>query len=46
MPIRTSFRAARERTVIVNGELVVENAKHTEALPGKVLRRDATGAVG
>ena len=31
--------------VIVNGTLVVENATHTEALPGKVLRRDKAGAV-
>ena len=33
-------------TVLVNGVPVVENAVHTGALPGKVLRRDATGAVG
>lgn len=33
-------------TVIVNGAVVVENATHTERLPGKVLRRDASGAVG
>jgi N-acyl-D-amino-acid deacylase len=32
--------------VIVNGTLVVENATHSEALPGKVLRRDEAGAVG
>ena len=32
--------------MIVNGTLVVENAAHTGALPGKVLRRDASGAVG
>jgi N-acyl-D-aspartate/D-glutamate deacylase len=32
-------------SVIVNGTLVVENATHTEALPGKVLRRDKAGAV-
>ena len=32
--------------VIVNGTLVVENATHTGALPGKVLRREASGAVG
>jgi N-acyl-D-amino-acid deacylase len=32
-------------TVIVNGMLVVENATHTGALPGKVLRRDRSGAV-
>ena len=33
-------------SVIVNGALVVENAAHTGALPGQVLRRDANGAVG
>jgi N-acyl-D-amino-acid deacylase len=33
-------------SVIVNGTVVVENAAHTGALPGKVLRRDAGGAVG
>jgi N-acyl-D-amino-acid deacylase len=33
-------------TVIVNGTIVVDNARHTEALPGIVLRRDRTGAVG
>ncbi len=32
-------------TVLVNGIPVVENAVHTGALPGRVLRRDATGAV-
>jgi N-acyl-D-amino-acid deacylase len=31
--------------VIVNGTLVVEDAAHTGALPGKVLRREAGGAV-
>jgi N-acyl-D-amino-acid deacylase len=40
------FPSGARTTVIVNGELVVENARHTEALPGKVLRRDANGAVG
>ncbi len=36
-----------ERTsVIVNGTVVVENAAHTGALPGKVLRRDRAGQVG
>jgi N-acyl-D-aspartate/D-glutamate deacylase len=30
-------------SVIVNGTLVVENAAHTGALPGKVLRRDREG---
>ena len=33
-------------TVLVNGEVVIENAAHTGALPGKVLRRDAEGRVG
>ena len=33
-------------TVIVNGTLVVENATHTGALPGTVLRRDRAGQVG
>ena len=33
-------------TVLVNGEIVIENAAHTGALPGKVLRRDPAGAVG
>jgi N-acyl-D-aspartate/D-glutamate deacylase len=33
-------------SVIVNGTLVVENATHTGALPGKVLRRDREGRVG
>jgi N-acyl-D-amino-acid deacylase len=33
-------------SVIVNGTLVVENAAHTGALPGKVLRRDRDGRVG
>ena len=32
-------------SVIVNGTLVVENATHTGALPGKVLRRGADGRV-
>ena len=33
-------------TVIVNGTIVVEDATHTGALPGKVLRRDRNGGVG
>jgi N-acyl-D-aspartate/D-glutamate deacylase len=33
-------------TVIVNGIVVVEQAKHTGALPGRVLRRGADGTVG
>jgi N-acyl-D-amino-acid deacylase len=40
------FPSGARTTVIVNGVPVVENAKHTQALPGKVLRRDASGAVG
>jgi N-acyl-D-amino-acid deacylase len=36
-----------ERTsVIVNGTIVVENARHTGALPGIVLRRKGDGSVG
>jgi N-acyl-D-amino-acid deacylase len=33
-------------TVIVNGVVVVENARHTGATPGMVLRRTADGTVG
>jgi N-acyl-D-aspartate/D-glutamate deacylase len=33
-------------TVIVNGTIVVDNATHTGALPGVVLRRSADGSVG
>jgi N-acyl-D-aspartate/D-glutamate deacylase len=33
-------------TMIVNGTVVVENATHTGALPGVVLRRDRDGQVG
>ena len=40
------FPSGVRTTVIVNGTLVVENATHTGALPGKVLRREASGAVG
>jgi N-acyl-D-aspartate/D-glutamate deacylase len=40
------FPSGARTTVVVNGTLVVENATHTGALPGKVLRRDAAGAVG
>jgi N-acyl-D-amino-acid deacylase len=32
-------------TVLVNGTVVVEDATHTGALPGRVLRRDRDGAV-
>jgi N-acyl-D-amino-acid deacylase len=40
------FPSGERTTVIVNGKLVVENATHTGALPGRVLRREASGAVG
>ncbi len=33
-------------TVLVNGIIVVENARHTSALPGTVLRRAPDGTVG
>ncbi|HEX3413956.1 MAG TPA: D-aminoacylase [Stellaceae bacterium] len=33
-------------TVLVNGVIVVENAQHTGATPGMVLRRAADGSVG
>jgi N-acyl-D-aspartate/D-glutamate deacylase len=33
-------------TVLVNGTVVVEDAQHTGALPGMVLRRASDGAVG
>jgi len=35
-----------ERIKPLLGTIVVENAAHTDALPGSVLRRDQTGAVG
>ena len=40
------FPSGARTSVIVNGTLVVENAAHTGALPGKVLRRDRSGAAG
>ncbi len=40
------FPSGARTSVLVNGTVVVENARHTGALPGKVLRRDPTGAVG
>jgi N-acyl-D-aspartate/D-glutamate deacylase len=39
------FPSGARTCVIVNGAMVVENAVHTGALPGKVLRRGADGAV-
>jgi len=40
------YPAGARTTVLVNGVIVVENAVHSGALPGKVLRRDAAGKVG
>ncbi|HEY7664043.1 MAG TPA: D-aminoacylase [Xanthobacteraceae bacterium] len=40
------YPSGARTTVIVNGVMVVENATHTGALPGKVLRRARDGAVG
>jgi N-acyl-D-amino-acid deacylase len=40
------FPSGLRTSVIVNGTLVVENATHTGALPGRVLKRDSMGAVG
>jgi N-acyl-D-amino-acid deacylase len=39
------FPSGARTTVLVNGVLVVENARHTGALPGRVLRRGRDGAV-
>src|SRR5438045_3974266 len=39
------FPSGPRTAVIVNGVPVVENAAHTGALPGRVLRRDASRAV-
>jgi N-acyl-D-aspartate/D-glutamate deacylase len=40
------FPTGPRTSVIVNGTLVVEEATHTGALPGTVLKRDPRGAVG
>ncbi len=40
------YPSGSRTTVLVNGTVVVENAQHTGALPGKVLRRAADGSVG
>ena len=39
------YPSGARTTVIVNGTIVVENATHTGALPGKVLRRDRDGTL-
>ncbi len=40
------YRSGKRTTVIVNGVVVVDHARHTGALPGMVLRRVADGSVG
>jgi N-acyl-D-amino-acid deacylase len=40
------YPSGSRTTVIVNGVVVVDHAKHTGALPGMVLRRAADGSVG
>jgi N-acyl-D-aspartate/D-glutamate deacylase len=40
------YPSGARTTVIVNGVVVVEDAVHTGALPGRVLRRGADGGVG
>jgi N-acyl-D-aspartate/D-glutamate deacylase len=40
------YPSGARTTVLVNGVVVVENARHTGALPGTVLRRAPDGAVG
>jgi N-acyl-D-aspartate/D-glutamate deacylase len=40
------YPSGARTTVLVNGVLVVEDAVHTGALPGTVLRRAADGTVG
>src|SRR5215472_994772 len=40
------YPSGERTTVIVNGTVVVENARHTGATPGVVLRRAPGGAVG
>jgi N-acyl-D-aspartate/D-glutamate deacylase len=39
------YPSGERTTVIVNGTIVVENARHTGALPGVVLRRGEDGVV-
>jgi N-acyl-D-amino-acid deacylase len=40
------YPSGERTTIIVNGTIVVENATHTGALPGHVLRRGVDGTVG
>ena len=39
------YPSGERTTVIVNGTLVVQNAQHTGATPGRVLRRAPDGSV-
>lgn len=39
------FPSGARTSVLINGSVVVDNARHTGALPGKVLRRQPDGAV-
>ena len=39
------FPSGERTCVMVNGAMMVENARHTGEVPGIVLRRDASGAV-
>jgi N-acyl-D-amino-acid deacylase len=40
------YPSGAHTTVIVNGVIVVDNASHTGATPGTVLRRAPNGSVG
>jgi len=40
------YPSGERTTVIVNGTIVIENAIHTGAMPGTVLRRATDGSVG
>ena len=40
------YPSGARTTVLVNGVVVVEDARHTGALPGTVLRRAPDGTVG
>jgi N-acyl-D-amino-acid deacylase len=40
------YPSGARTTVIVNGAVVIENATHTGATPGIVLRRRVDGSVG
>lgn len=40
------YPAGERTTVLVNGEVVIDEARHTGALPGRVLRRAKDGSVG